>query len=71
MANGFRITAIILMIIGCVSILDSFSKYQSSTILQQQYYALASIQTGVQGLFFVALAIFFLLMGYTRDNKKK
>ena len=73
MANGYRITAIVLVIFSFLVIYygSSSTSYVSDSIQEKQYTALANINGGVAALFFVALAIFFLLMGYTKEHKKK
>lgn len=71
MANGFRITAIVFVVIGCISMLVSFSFVTLQSASLREDYALDSIQTAVQGLFFVALAVFLLLLEYIKESKKK
>jgi hypothetical protein len=73
MANGYRITAIVIVVfIFLAAWYENYTTYfPDNTLQEKQYHALKTIEQDVGGLWATALAIFILLLGYTKENKKK
>jgi hypothetical protein len=74
MANGYRITAIVFVVLSFLLLgygAGGNSAHPGDTIQEKQYERLLDIQSLVGAMSMVVLAIFFLLMGYTKENKKK